>query len=146
MATINDKIYGKLEWDLNYSEGWSGKIEFESGVWIEFSIWCDDPLDSLIVRQTHSIYEKIRCDKEKIMDFVGKELHQEYNEEHRKEGEKYLNFAEFSRKLYADLTWHAISFDADKTSTIYFHTDLFNTYSPVVNLDENGNLLDLELV
>ena len=37
-ATITDKIYGKLTWDEELGEGWTGSVEFEPGVSVEISV------------------------------------------------------------------------------------------------------------
>lgn len=144
-ATITDKVYGKLTWDEDFYEGWNGKVEFEPNLWVEISVWNFDPMDFLAVRQTHKMYEKIRARKDKIFEFLADDLHEDYNDEWRKDGEKWVKRPAFLEKLKKELTWHSISFNEDGTAYIMFHTDLFDDYTIILNLDKNGDFVDVEL-
>ncbi len=144
-ATINDKIYGKLTWDEDFGESWNGKVELEPNVPVETSVWNFDPMDFLAVRQTHKIFQKIQADKAKILEFLADDLHAQYNDEWRKPGEKWLNRAAFLEKLKQESAWDSISFNEDGTAYIMFKTDLFDSYTPILNLDKNGDCADVEL-
>ena len=145
-ATIIDKLYGKLAWDEELGEGWTGSVEFEPGASVKISVWRLDPMDFTAVRRTHRIFEKIQREKAKIIEFLADDLHKDYNQEWRKSGEKRLDRAELLDKLKRELEWESVSFQQDETLYIIFKTEMFDGFTPIVNLDKNGDCVDAELV
>lgn len=140
MPKIKDKIYGELEWD-ELGEAWFRKgVEFAPNLLITIFIPCLQN-DFLAVRQTHRLYEKIRHEKEKINAILVKEFHAEYNKEYRKKGDKYLKENEFLTQIKLD----SITLDDDGTANLFFETDLFDDFTPIINLDKNGDFIDAEL-
>ena len=102
-------------------------------------------MDFTAVRRTHRIFEKIQREKAKIIEFFAADLHKDYNQEWRKSGEKRLDRAELLEKLREELVLKSISFNEDETSYIMFRTEMFDSYTPIVNLDKNGECTDVDL-